>query len=99
MVIPVQNFWQKNAIFFSMMLMVIAMFVSRAVFSIATILFIASCCLNKNFLQQMRTWLRTPLLLAISALFFIPLVSGLWSSNTEEWLKILRVKLPLLLFP
>lgn len=99
MVIPVQNFWQKNAIFFSMMLMVLAMFVSRAFFSISTIVFIAACCLSKYFLLQAKTWLRTPLLVAISALFFIPLVSGLWSTDTTEWMNILRVKLPLLLFP
>ncbi len=32
-------------------------------------------------------------------MFFIPFASGLWSSNTNEWVDIIRIKLPLLFLP
>ncbi len=35
----------------------------------------------------------------MTILFFIPLVSGLWSEDINTWSKVIRVKLPLLLFP
>ncbi|MBD0375132.1 MAG: hypothetical protein ICV51_05835 [Flavisolibacter sp.] len=43
--------------------------------------------------------MRKPLLLAISLLFFIPILSVLWSSDLVEGSKVIWVKLPLLLLP
>ncbi len=99
MPIPVQNFWQKNAVFFSILLMVASLFLPRAFFSMATIAFVVSACFHKHIASQAARTFRQPLLLAVSILFFIPLVSGLWSANTHDWLNLLQVKLPLLLFP
>jgi hypothetical protein len=42
---------------------------------------------------------RHPYLLLMPLLFLAPLMSGAWSSDTEEWLRILQIKLPLLLLP
>ncbi|MBD0297785.1 MAG: hypothetical protein ICV84_21765 [Flavisolibacter sp.] len=43
--------------------------------------------------------MRKPLLLAISLLFFIPILSVSWSSDLVEGSKVIWVKLPLLLLP
>ncbi|MBD0279002.1 MAG: hypothetical protein ICV81_13740 [Flavisolibacter sp.] len=51
------------------------------------------------FLQQPKSFMQNPLLLAISLLFFIPILSVLWSSDLVEGSKVIWVKLPLLLLP
>ncbi len=35
----------------------------------------------------------------MSILFFLPLLSGLWSENQSQWIDIIRLKLPLLFLP
>jgi O-antigen ligase len=35
----------------------------------------------------------------MSLLFFIPLLTGLWSEDAEKWLEMVRIKLPLLVLP
>jgi O-antigen ligase len=86
-------------IFASIILMLSCLFISRAALSVSFILFIVLTCLHKNFINQAKAYTRNNFLLALSFLFFIPLISGLWSSNKTEWLHILQVKLPFLLFP
>lgn len=47
----------------------------------------------------MRNLFSQPYFLCFTLLFIIPFVSGLWSSDLVQWQKLVRVKLPLLLFP
>lgn len=82
-----------------MLLMLASLFVSRAGLSIGIILFAAATLLHRNFLQQLRSFITHPLPAGMSLLFFIPFLSGLWSSNLEEWSDIIRIKLPLLILP
>lgn len=86
-------------IFASLLLMLTALFTSRALLSAGIIFFIALACLHKNFPQQLKAFFSNPLLVGVSLLFFIPLVSGLWSDDKEVWLRFIRIKLPLLLLP
>ncbi len=88
-----------HLIYFSILAMLVSLFLSRFALSVTIILFIAVTLLHRNILLQIQQFIQSPFLLSISLLFFIPLASGLWSSNTEEWLDIIRIKLPLLFLP
>lgn len=99
MQIGVQNFSRKNIIFVAMALMTAGLFISNGTLSVSTILFTSACLFTKDIFRNAARAFKTPSLLAIMLLFFIPLISGLWSEDHSEWMDILRVKLPLLLFP
>ena len=86
-------------IFLSMLLMIAALFTSRALLSIGTILFLAFTCVHKESAAQFRNFLRQPMLVGIALLFFIPFFSGFWSEDKEVWARFARIKLPLLFFP
>jgi hypothetical protein len=72
---------------------------SRALLSVSMILFLVACvfaCPLQTHVQHLR---RHPYLLLMPLLFLAPLMSGAWSSDKGEWLRILQIKLPLLLLP
>ncbi|HVF81644.1 MAG TPA: hypothetical protein VM884_06905 [Flavisolibacter sp.] len=75
------------------------LFFSRALLSISMILFIAFACFHKNILQQVQSCFRQKFFIGLILLFSIPLLSGLWSADSETWLDVVRIKLPLFLFP
>jgi O-antigen ligase len=97
--IILQNEWRNRAIFAAIIIMLISLFVSRAFLSVSIIVFLGITIINKNILSQLIFFFRSPLLISMSLLFFIPFISGLWSSNGHTWLDISRIKLPFLLFP
>ncbi|HEX2606319.1 MAG TPA: O-antigen ligase family protein [Flavisolibacter sp.] len=97
--IRTENTGRTKAIFYSLLLMAAGLFLSRATLSITMILFLALTLLHTELPVQLRHWIRSPFLLGLSFLFFIPLFSGLWSTDRSEWLEVLRIKLPLLLLP
>ncbi len=97
--IILQNEWRNRAIFAVIIIMLISLFVSRAFLSVSIIIFLAITVINRNILSQIVSFFRSPLLLGMSFLFFIPFISGLWSSNSETWLNISIIKLPFLLLP
>lgn len=76
-----------------------SLFVSRALLSVSLMLFLAITIVHAKFTEQFRRFLQTPLLFGLSFLFFIPLVSGLWSTDTSEWLDVVVKKFPFLLLP
>ncbi|TCZ67885.1 hypothetical protein [Flaviaesturariibacter aridisoli] len=82
-----------------LLLSVLSLFLSRAGLSLSMIAFVAVTTLHKNIGAQLRRLVRTPVLLAMSGLFLLPLLSGLWSDDMERWNTIIRIKLPLLFFP
>lgn len=94
-----QSAWRKQGIFASIIAMLTALLISRIFLSISVSVFLLLTCVHAGFISQLKTFFKTPLLIAISLLFFIPLVSGLWSSDTNEWLNVLRVKLGFILLP
>jgi O-antigen ligase len=99
MLVSVQKGLRTNLIFVCLLAMLASLFVSRFALSIAMILFISATLFHRNIFLQVRQFIQSPFLLSISLLFFIPFASGLWSSNTNEWLDIIRIKLPLLFLP
>ena len=94
-----QNEWRNRAIFATIIVMLISLFVSRAFLSISTIVFLAVAVIHKNVRSQLVFFFQSPLLIGMSFLFFIPFISGFWSSNWQTWLDISRIKLPFLLMP
>ena len=91
--------WQNTAVFISLLLMIVSLCISRAALSIAIICFVLIALVNKDILKQFREYIATPFLLALSLLFFIPFLSGLWSDDIKQWSDVVRIKLPLLFFP
>ncbi len=99
MLVSVQKGLRTNPIFVCLLAMLASLFVSRFALSITMILFISATLFHRNIFLQVRQFIQSPFLLSISLMFFIPFASGLWSSNTNEWLDIIRIKLPLLFLP
>ena len=79
--------------------MVASVFFSRAALSITCILFVTLTVAHKYVLQQVIICFKTPQLVFLSLLFFIPFISGLWSTDLHQWSDVVRLKLPLLFFP
>ncbi len=75
------------------------MVASEAMMSMGMIFLAASAVFNLNFRQNMRHFLRHRALLALTLIFAVYFVSGLWSENTVWWLDRVRMKLPFLLMP
>src|SRR5258706_3189870 len=93
------NEWRIRAIFAAIIIMLIGLFVSRAVLSISIILFVATTAIHRDILSQLVVCLKSPLLIGISFLFFIPFISGLWSINWQTCFNISIIKLPFVLLP
>jgi O-antigen ligase len=83
----------------ALLLMLTGLFFSRALLSIGIVCFLVLALVQQPVPRLLKNFLRNPLLPAISFLFFIPFVSGLWSTNVYDWADVVRIKLPLLLLP
>src|SRR5690349_4271088 len=94
--IPLQR---QQLLWGTILVMWISLFISRAFLSISLMLFVAAACVHKDISKQLIRFIKTPLLVGISLLFLLPFVSGLWSSNTDQWQDTMRIKLPLLILP
>ncbi len=79
--------------------MMTALFFSRAVLSVSMMLFVVVSFFHTDFKGHLSNFFSSPLLWGMSLLFFLPLVSGLWSEDKKEWADIIRIKLPLLVLP
>ena len=94
-----QNEWRSPIIFILMIIMMAALFFSRAVLSAGIITFTVVSFIHPDLKKHIRHFFVSPLLWGMSLLFFLPLISGLWSDDKKEWLEMIRVKLPLLFLP
>jgi len=91
--------WKRKLLFVFMLLLLAGALVSRALLSISMIGFVLVCCVHKDFGSQLKTFYNTPLLIGMSLLFFIPFISGAWSSDHTIWWSVAQVKLPFFLLP
>src|SRR5215471_14415155 len=91
--------WKKQLLILSMMLMLVGVLFSRLVLSSALILFVLVSLFHRDFFSQLKEFFSSPVLWSMSLLFFIPVLSGLWSDDLHKWSDIMRIKLPLLLLP
>jgi hypothetical protein len=97
--ISIDKLSKQQLIFFSMVLMLISLFTSRFLLSIGFILFLILTCFHKNILQQFKGFVRNPFLIGISFLFLIPFITWFWTEDKSMWMRFVRIKLPLFLFP
>lgn len=63
------------------------------------IAFLVLALVHPQIRQQVVSFLQECWMVAMGLLFLFPLLSGLWSENVEKWAEVVRIKLPLLLFP
>ncbi|MBS1919898.1 MAG: O-antigen ligase family protein [Bacteroidetes bacterium] len=94
-----QNQWRPAIIFTLLVFMLASVFFSRMLLSVSMIVFISFSFTHLKIKTQISSFVRSPLLWSMSLLFFVPLLSGLWSANQKEWLDIIKIKAPLFLMP
>ncbi|MEO6613059.1 MAG: O-antigen ligase family protein [Chitinophagaceae bacterium] len=97
--VPVTKGRRTPVIFGLLVCMLVSLFFSRALLSISMMTFVAVSFFHPAVKEQFRQFFTSPLLWGMSLLFFVPLLSGLWSNNQQAWLETLQVKLPLLFLP
>ncbi|HJW18350.1 MAG TPA: O-antigen ligase family protein, partial [Flavisolibacter sp.] len=96
---PIENSWREKAIFMAMLFMLAGLFISRATLSVGMGLFFLLTIVHKDWKVQLKNYIHNSYLVLLSVLFFIPLVSGFWSRDMQEWMAVMQIKLPLLFFP
>src|SRR5215203_747280 len=97
--ISIDKLSKQQLIFFSMVLMLVSLFTSRFLLSVGFIVFLFLTCFHKNIVRQFRCFIRNRFLLGMSVLFLIPFLTWFWTEDKNMWMRFVRIKLPLLLFP
>lgn len=90
---------KQQLILYSFFLMLLSLFTSRALLSVSLVLFVVLTCFHKNFINQFQRFYKTPLLVGMSLLFFMPFITWFWSDDKQMWLWFARIKMPLLFLP
>jgi O-antigen ligase len=96
---PIAATWRKQLLFYSIIAMMASLFLSRVMLSVSMMGFILFSFLHTDLKSHIRDFFSSPVLWGMSLLFFLPLISGLWSSDRPEWADMLRIKLSLLFLP
>ena len=93
------NDWRKYCLLGLLVVMLCSIFFSRAILSIAMIAFVVVSFFHSQPGKQILQFFREPLLWSMSILFFLPLISGLWSEDQAQWYAMVQLKLPLFVLP
>jgi len=72
---------------------------SRALLSLSMALFIVAALSQGSIKEKWLFFKKAPFLWLMTLLFFIPLLSGLWSQNGQQWWIVIQHKAPLLIIP
>ena len=91
--------YRINILFYCCISMLAALFISRAILSVTIAIFVVVSFFHSEIKKQIKQFFSSPLLWGMSLLFALPLLSGIWSNDKNEWLDIVRIKLPLLFLP
>ena len=86
------------ALFFSVMIMVSLLF-SKFMITIGMIGLLALSLFDKNISRTFQQYVHAPAFLAITGVFFIYLVSGLYSDDLGYFGDRMRIKLPFIILP
>jgi O-antigen ligase len=84
---------------FSILSILVGMLFSEAAMSIGMMALTANAVFNRNIANNFRTFVQNRALVGLTLVFFIVLISGLWSENVDWWVNRVRMKLPFLLLP
>lgn len=93
------NEWRRSIIFGLLVMMILSLFVSRSLLSVSMIGFVIAAFLHSDIAGHVRHFLTSPLLWGMSVLFLLPLLSGIWSADSNAWVDMVRIKMPLLFLP
>ncbi len=93
------SYWRNNILFACIIAMLVTLFVSRALLSVSVIAFVIVSFSHSDLRKHIHCFFSSPLLWGMTLLFFLPLISGLWSDNKEKWAEMMQIKLPLLVLP
>jgi O-antigen ligase len=99
MVIGIERISRQQLILLVLLTMLAGLFFSRVLLSVSMIVFMGATCFHKKILHQIRNCFRQNFFIGLAFLFFIPFISGLWSTDLREWLHVVRIKVPLLFLP
>lgn len=91
--------WRNGTAFAALLAVVVSLFGPRVALSVSMTAFVAATLAHNGFLSQVRRCFANRMTAFFTLLFFIPFVSGLWSGDVDKWSDVVRIKLPLLLFP
>lgn len=91
--------YRNTILWICCIVMLCALYFSRAALSIAMISFVAASFFHNRRKAQLRCFFKTPLLWSMSLLLLLPLLSGVWSADKAQWMDIIRIKLPLFFLP
>jgi len=94
-----QQIDRQWVVVFALFISLAGFFLSRVLISIGMILLVANAVLHTHFQHNLRAFLSSPLYVSITLVFFIVLLSGLYSSDLQYWLARLRIKIPFLVLP
>jgi O-antigen ligase len=85
--------------FLSLLCIIIGLFLSRAMMSIGMILIGAQLFLKPGILNTFKDFLKDKKLLYISLIFFLYMISGLYSTDMGYYMEKMNLKLPFLFMP
>jgi len=91
--------WREQLLFYSIIAMMGTLFLGRVSLSVCMIAFLFFSFLHTGLKNHFLIFFSSPLLWSMSLLFFLPFISGIWTRDYNEWINVLRIKLPLLLLP
>src|SRR5947207_1572914 len=90
---------REDIAFFSCVVIMVSMLTSRYMISVGMILLILNSLISSSLKSDFKAFISNKVMLAITSLFFLYLISGLYSADHAYWLERLRIKLPFLLLP
>jgi O-antigen ligase len=90
---------KTTILYYLAILMMAFLFFSRTGLAFAMLAFVLVAFIDPAPKQLFKKFFSTPLLWGMSLLFIVPLVSGLWSQDKDQWLTMMQTKLPLLFLP
>lgn len=72
---------------------------SRMLLSVGMIVLVVNAFLQPGLQQRLQLWWNNRALVLLSTVFLLPLLSGLWSADTDAWWRATQIRIPLLLLP
>jgi len=92
------SFW-KNLYFFGLLLLVIALPLSKYVMSMAQLGLTLWWLADPEILQKFKTFFKNKAAVTVASLFFLHVLGLLWTSDFDYAVKDLRTKIPILALP
>lgn len=84
---------------FASLLIVIGLLCSRFMISLGMIFFLIAGIWEGNILLKIKAFFNNKYYLAVSGIFLIFFISGIWSEDSQYFLNRMRIKLPILFLP